>query len=86
MTDGRTAIVTGGGSGIGLAIAQRLAADGASVALFDRDADAATAAAAGIESAGGTALAVAVDVTDRPGLVDAGSPRCASGSAGPRSS
>jgi NAD(P)-dependent dehydrogenase (short-subunit alcohol dehydrogenase family) len=41
VTDRRVAIVTGGGSGIGLAIAQRLAADGAAVALFDRDGDAA---------------------------------------------
>jgi 2-hydroxycyclohexanecarboxyl-CoA dehydrogenase len=70
VTVGRTAIVTGGGSGIGLAIAQRLAADGAAVALFDRDADAAKAAAAGIEATGGIALAVPVDVTDRPALVD----------------
>lgn len=44
----RTAIVTGGASGIGLAISQRLATDGAAVAIFDRDGDAAAAAAAGI--------------------------------------
>ena len=34
---GRTAIVTGGGAGIGLAIAQRLAQSGARVSLWDRD-------------------------------------------------
>src|SRR5512147_2038881 len=37
---GRVAIVTGGVSGIGLAVAQRMAASGASVSLWDRDADA----------------------------------------------
>ncbi len=68
MTARRTAIVTGGGSGIGLAIAQRLAADGAAVALFDRDAEASAAAAEGIEAVGGTALGLEVDVTDRPGI------------------
>jgi len=65
---GRVAIVTGGGSGIGLAIAQRLAADGAAVALFDRDPEAAAAGAKSIVAAGGRALALTVDVTDRPGI------------------
>ena len=37
---GRTAVITGGASGIGLAVAQRLAASGATVALWDRDEDA----------------------------------------------
>jgi 2-hydroxycyclohexanecarboxyl-CoA dehydrogenase len=61
----RTAIVTGGASGIGLAIGRRLAADGYAVALFDRDGSAAEAAAQEIESSGGTAIAVVVDVSDR---------------------
>jgi NAD(P)-dependent dehydrogenase (short-subunit alcohol dehydrogenase family) len=61
----RTAIVTGGGSGIGLAIAQRLASDGLRVAIFDRDGDAGDAAAAAIGDAGGTAAATVVDVSDR---------------------
>jgi 2-hydroxycyclohexanecarboxyl-CoA dehydrogenase len=65
MTTARTAIVTGGGSGIGLAISERLAADGNAVAIFDRDTAAADAAAAGIAAAGGTAMALTVDVTDR---------------------
>jgi 2-hydroxycyclohexanecarboxyl-CoA dehydrogenase len=68
VSDRRTAIVTGGGSGIGLAIAHRLAADGATVALFDRDADAAKAGAVAIEEAGGTAVGLRVDVTDRAGI------------------
>ncbi len=65
MTAGRTAIVTGGGSGIGLAIGQRLAADGNSVAIFDRDTASAEAAAGEIVAAGGTAVGLTVDVTDR---------------------
>src|SRR4051794_39253801 len=67
----RVAIVTGGGSGIGLAISERLAADGAAVAVFDRDGDTAEATAAKIEAAGGTAIGLTVDVTDRA-LIDAG--------------
>jgi 2-hydroxycyclohexanecarboxyl-CoA dehydrogenase len=68
VTVERTAIVTGAGSGIGLAIAERLAGDGLAVAVFDRDGDAAQSAAAKIGAAGGTALGLTVDVTDRPGI------------------
>ena len=67
----RTAIVTGGASGIGLAISERLAADGHGVAVFDRDGDAAEAAAVKIAAAGGTAVGLTVDVSERPS-VDAG--------------
>jgi NAD(P)-dependent dehydrogenase (short-subunit alcohol dehydrogenase family) len=61
----RTAIVTGGGSGIGLAISERLARDGIAVAVLDRDGDAAEAAAAKLVASGGTAAGVAADVSDR---------------------
>jgi 2-hydroxycyclohexanecarboxyl-CoA dehydrogenase len=61
----RTAIVTGGGSGIGQAISERLAADGNAVAVFDRDGQSAEATAAAIEASGGRAVGVVVDVTDR---------------------
>jgi NAD(P)-dependent dehydrogenase (short-subunit alcohol dehydrogenase family) len=64
----RIAIVTGGASGIGLAIAERLAADGNAVAVFDRNAEGARGAVANVEAAGGTAIGVEVDVTDRPGI------------------
>jgi NAD(P)-dependent dehydrogenase (short-subunit alcohol dehydrogenase family) len=67
----RTAIVTGGGSGIGRAISTRLALEGAAVAVFDRDLDAAAATVATIIAAGGQGMAVAVDVTDRA-AIDAG--------------
>ena len=58
---GRNAIVTGGAAGIGLAIAHRLAASGATVALWDRD-EAALAAAKAVLP--GATLAVALDVAD----------------------
>lgn len=56
---GRVAVVTGGAQGIGLAVARRMAASGAKLAIWDRDADLSQAAAAEL---GG--LAVPVDVTD----------------------
>jgi rhamnulose-1-phosphate aldolase/alcohol dehydrogenase len=59
----RIAFVTGGGSGIGKAIAQRLAAEGACVVVADRDSDAAAAVAAELGSAD-VAVPVTVDVTD----------------------
>ena len=68
MTGDRVAIVTGGASGIGLAIAERLAADGDAVAILDLDGDGADAAAAKIDAAGGTAVGVVADVTDRDQL------------------
>jgi NAD(P)-dependent dehydrogenase (short-subunit alcohol dehydrogenase family) len=61
----RVAIVTGGGSGIGLACCERLAADGAAVAVTDRDGASAETAAAKIVAAGGNAIGLTVDVTDR---------------------
>lgn len=60
----RTAIITGGARGIGAAISQRLADDGAAVAVLDLDEDACAEVVARIEATGGKALAVGADVTD----------------------
>jgi NAD(P)-dependent dehydrogenase (short-subunit alcohol dehydrogenase family) len=62
---GRRALVTGAGSGIGRAIARRLAAEGAQVACLDVVARAATATAETIERDGGRPLAVVADVRRR---------------------
>lgn len=62
--EGRVALVTGAGSGIGEAIARTLARAGAAVAVADLAEDAAKRVAGDIEERGGRALAVAVDVSD----------------------
>lgn len=59
---GRVAIVTGGGSGIGRAACQRLAADGVAVAVVDLDGDAAAHTVSLIGAAGGRAIAIAADI------------------------
>jgi 3-hydroxybutyrate dehydrogenase len=60
----KVAFVTGAASGIGKAIAEIYAREGAAVAIADMNADAAIAAARDIERKGGKAIGVAVDVTD----------------------
>jgi NAD(P)-dependent dehydrogenase (short-subunit alcohol dehydrogenase family) len=68
---GSTAIVTGGASGIGLAISERLARDGAKVSVFDLDGGSAEQAAERIREEGGDAIGCAVDVSDRAQVDDA---------------
>ncbi len=61
---GRGAIVTGGGSGLGLAMAEAFAQYGAAVAVVDLDEAAASEVARDIEAAGGRAVAIGCDVAD----------------------
>ncbi len=63
---GRVAVVTGGAQGIGFAVARRMVASGATVALWDRDA---TLADESARELGEAARAYAVDVTDGPGVL-----------------
>ncbi|RDI61590.1 SDR family oxidoreductase [Nocardia pseudobrasiliensis] len=65
---GRTAVVTGAASGMGEATALLLARSGARVALLARRADRLADLAAKIEAEGGTAVAIAVDLTDPDGV------------------
>src|SRR5690349_17555776 len=62
--DGRVAIVTGGGGGIGRATVQRFARDGAAVIVADISAEAAAGTVEAVTAEGGRAEAVVVDMTD----------------------
>jgi 3-oxoacyl-[acyl-carrier protein] reductase len=65
---GRVAIVTGGAAGVGLGIAEALAADGATVVIVDRDRRAAERGRAQLAGRGGEAFAAVADVLDRAAL------------------
>ncbi len=67
----KTAIVTGAGSGIGRAIALRLASEGVTVGVFDIRGDAANDTVSAVEAAGGKAVAVVCDITDYSAVVQA---------------
>lgn len=67
--EGQVAVITGGARGIGLAVARRLAAEGAKVALWDRDAAALEDARAGFTEA--DAAACVLDITDEEAVATA---------------
>jgi 3-oxoacyl-[acyl-carrier protein] reductase len=68
----KVALVTGGSRGIGAAIAKRLAADGANVAItYAKDATAASAVVKAIEASGGKAVAIRADAADAKAVKDA---------------
>ena len=68
---GKTAIVTGGGGGIGRAICLRLAHEGATVGVFDKNADAAAAIAEAATHVGAQAHAQPVDISDHAAVAAA---------------
>ncbi|WP_309128836.1 SDR family oxidoreductase [Microbacterium sp.] len=67
--ENKKAIVTGGAGGIGRATSLAFAAEGASVAVVDLNADAAEAVAEEIRAAGGTAIAIGADVSSEDDIV-----------------
>ncbi|WP_040830257.1 SDR family NAD(P)-dependent oxidoreductase [Nocardia jiangxiensis] len=69
LLEGKAAVVTGAGSGVGAASARRFAAEGARVLCADINPDSARETADSIESTGGTAFPVACDVADEADVV-----------------
>lgn len=68
---GKTVFITGAGSGIGRAIAERLGRDGAAVAVTDLDLASAEATLESITAAGGTGIALGLDVSDAAAVGEA---------------
>ena len=66
--ESKTVVVTGGGGGIGGATCRRFGREGANVAVFDMNLDAAEKVAAQIRADGGQAEAFRCDITDRAGV------------------
>lgn len=73
MGDPRCVVVTGAGQGLGRAVADAFAAQGDHVVVSDLDAEAAEAASAAINGAGGTAVAVSCDIADESAVEMLGS-------------
>ena len=69
---GKTAVVTGGGRGLGSAIATAFAAEGAHVLVVDRNREAADVVVAQIEASGGSASAETLDISDRGAVISFG--------------
>lgn len=69
--DGKLAVVTGAGNGIGRASALRFASEGASLAILDRDAAGLEATAEAARAKGTKVLAIATDCTDAKAVADA---------------
>ena len=67
----KTAIVTGGGGGIGRAICLRLAQEGVTVGVFDKNAEAAAVTVEAAAAVGGRAIPQAVDITDYTAIISA---------------
>lgn len=71
--DGKTAVVTGGGRGLGSAISTAMAAEGANVLVVDRNREAADVIVAKIRGSGGSAFAETLDISDREAVMTFGS-------------
>ena len=72
LLDGKTAVVTGGGGGLGAAISTAMAAEGAHVLVVDRSAEAAQAIVEQIAQAGGSAAAEQLDIAEREAVATFG--------------
>jgi 3-oxoacyl-[acyl-carrier protein] reductase len=67
---GKNVVVTGGANGLGKALAERLVQRGAGVAIIDADADSGQRVASALRAAGGTAVAIAGDISRRASAHD----------------